>query len=156
MSGMTKKNELLKNDGPLNEVLNKNGFRKNKALLNLASDKVRLPSLITGKSAGRHGMIKQLILLNSAVYGFYLFSSGPTGLMYKKYLTLGGGSAMSSVGLCHFSHTSFASFLFNSGILYTIGNSHALKYGCANFAMVAGAGMAGATALGMFHVYHNN
>jgi membrane associated rhomboid family serine protease len=101
-------------------------------------------------------MIKQLILLNSVFYGAYLISSGPTGLLYKKYFTLGGGSSITGVGLCHFSHTSMFSFALNSGVLYTIGNSHALKFGCPHFAMIAGAGLAGATALGLNHVYHNN
>ena len=53
-------------------------FMTNKnTLWNLARDGIRAPSLITGKSRHTHGMVKQILLLNSAIYGGYLLASGP-------------------------------------------------------------------------------
>mmetsp|Transcript_27589 Transcript_27589/g.20713 ORF Transcript_27589/g.20713 Transcript_27589/m.20713 type:complete len:138 (+) Transcript_27589:180-593(+) len=44
--------------------------------------------------------------------------------------------------LCHFNHQSLLWFLFNCGVLYTIGNYHLLKHGASHFFTVYGAGMA--------------
>ena len=58
------------------------------------------------KGVARHGMIKQLVGLNVALFGGYTLMSGPMGLIYKKYMTLDGNSSMLSLPLCHFGHTS--------------------------------------------------
>ena len=60
-------------------------------LWELARDrKMRMPSIITGGvSSGRHGMVKRLVMVNTAIFGvMYLASSGPMRLMYKKHMTL--------------------------------------------------------------------
>ena len=127
-----------------------------KQLWNLAKDGVRLPSLITGKSRGTHGMVKQLLLANTALYGGYLLVSGPVGLQYRRFFTLDGGSSITSIPLCHFSHTDPLQFAFNSAVLYTVGHWHAKSLGCSHLASVAGLSMAAATVLGVYHVYNNN
>ena len=132
-------------------------MQSNSSLWQLAKDRTRLPRLITGgKSAGRHGMVKQIMLINAALYGLYVVGNGPQNLIYRKYFTLEGSSSITSLQLCHFSHTSFWSFLINSGALYTLGNMHARKFGCGHFVGVIGCSAAAATVLGMMHVYNNN
>ena len=125
-------------------------------LWGLAKDRLRLPRMITGHTSGRHGMVKRLVQVSAGLYGAYFLASGPVGLMYKKHFTLQGDSSILSLPLCHFSHTNMATFLFNSGILWTIGNMHAKKFGCAHFTSVLGISCAAATALGVYHVMNNN
>ena len=125
-------------------------------LWNLAKDKLRLPPQITGTTCGRHGMVKRLIQISASLYGIYFIMSGPAGLMYRKHFTLQGDSSILSLPLCHFSHTNFFQFAFNTGILYTIGNLHARKYGCSHFVNVLGLSCGVATLLGVYHVMKNN
>ena len=112
--------------------------------------------MITGKTCGRHGMIKRLVLINTVMFGAYTVMNGSEKMLYKKYFTLAGESSITSIPLCHFSHTNAFSFLFNSAALYTLGNMHARKYGCGHFVGVLGASCVAATALGLMHVYNNN
>ena len=128
----------------------------NQPLWNLAKDKVRLPPMLTGKTCGRHGMVKRLLLVNTVLFGGYCLMNGPQGMLFKKYFTLSGESSITSLPLCHFSNTNAISFLFNSAALYTIGNLHAKKFGCGHFVGVLGMSCAAATALGVMHVYNNN
>ena len=70
-------------------------------------------------------------------------------------MTLDTNSSVLSVATCHFGHTNPAALLFNCGVLWTIGNSHALKFGCMGLTTVFGAGCAVASVLGAMHVYKN-
>ena len=112
-------------------------------------------NLFGGEQVARHGMIKQLVALNVGLYGAYMLMSGPMALVYKNYLTLDTNSSILSVPLCHLGHTSAITLLFNSGVLWTIGNSHAKAYGCMRFVTVFGAGCAVASILGALEVYKN-
>ena len=117
-----------------------------------------MPTLMNvfGKeSAGRHGMIKQLVALNVGLYGGYFVVSGPVRTLYKQYFTLDSNSSVLSVPLCHFGHTSATALALNSAVLWTIGNSHAKKYGCARLMTVIGASCALASLLGTVEVYRN-
>ena len=100
-------------------------------------------------------MIKQLVLLNTALFGGYMLLPGPMGLLYKKYFTLDAGSSITSLPLSHFGHTSAATFLFNSAILWTLGHYHVSKLGCMHFAAIFGLGCAGASVLGLIDVRKN-
>ena len=126
------------------------------ALWKIAKDGIKAPSLITGSSRGTHGMVKQILLLNSAIYGGYLLMSGPMGVQYKRFFTLDGSSSITSLPLCHFSHTSALQFAVNFGALYTVGHWHAKTFGCMHMTKVAGVSAALATVLGVHHVYKNN
>lgn len=112
-----------------------------------------LANLFGAERVARHGMIKQLVALNVGLYGFYLFSNGPLGLIYKNYFTIDSNSSILAVPLSNFGHTSIFSLLFNTGVLWTIGNSHAMKYGCMKFCTVFGAGCLGATLLATSQVW---
>ena len=113
-----------------------------------------MPSPLTvwkaGEKVGRHAVVKQLVLLNAALYGGYLLSSGPVGLMYRKYFTIDADSSFLSAPLCHFGHTNPFTFLFTTGTLWTIGNSHLRAYGCNRFFKVLGLSAALATAAGLW------
>ena len=76
-------------------------------------------------------------------------------MQYKKFLTLDTNSSVLSIPLCHAGHTSVFALLFNSAVLWTVGNSHAVKYGCARFVTVFGAGCAAASLLAAASVYQN-
>jgi membrane associated rhomboid family serine protease len=65
-------------------------------------------------------------------------------------LTLGPNSSILSLGLCHFGHTNVLAFLFNSAVLWTVGNYHAKKYGCARFAKLLGLSGVIASAIGVY------
>lgn len=80
---------------------------------------------------------------------------GPLSQTYKNYMTLDANSSILSLPLCHFGHTSAFALLFNTGVLWTIGNSHAKMYGCMRFVKVFGAGCAVATLLAAKEVYSN-
>ena len=82
--------------------------------------------------------------------------SGPLALQYKKHMTLEGNSSILSLPLCHFSNTSPFSFLVNMSTIYFLGNLHAKHFGCAHFVTVMGISMLTATALGLYHIRHNN
>ena len=125
----------------------------NSHLFTLARAKV--PSIVNFASAGRHELIKQLVLVNSALFGAYMLVPGPMGLLYKKYFTLDAGSSILSLPLCHFGHTSAATFLFNSAVLWTLGHYHATKYGAVPMLTVFGVGCVAATALGVMDVRNN-
>lgn len=80
---------------------------------------------------------------------------GPLSQTYKKFLTLDSNSSVLAVPTASFGHTSLLALLFNSGVLWTIGNSHAVKYGCMRLTTVFGAGCAVATVLAAKEVYTN-
>ena len=84
-----------------------------------------------------------------------MLAPGPMGLLYRKHFTLDAGSSITSLPLCHLGHTSAASFLFNSAVLWTLGHYHVTKYGCAQFMAVFGLGCAAATAFGLIDVRKN-
>ena len=94
-----------------------------------------------------------MVALNVGLYGAYCLVGGPLGLQYKNYLTLDSNSSVLSIPLCHFGHTSIFALLINCGVLWTVGNSHALKYGCMRLTTVFGAGCAAASVLGALSVY---
>ena len=125
-------------------------------LWHLAKDGVRLPSLFTNRSRGTHGMVKRMLLVNTALYGGYLLVSGPVRLMYKKYFTLDSSSSITGPLFCHFSHTSPINFAANFAALYTVGHWHAKTFGCSHFAQVAGLSAAVASLWGLYHVRNNN
>ena len=129
-----------------------------KGLFKIAKDKVPLPSInnvfLGGKA--RHGMIKSLVALNTAIYGGYLLMSGPQGLLYKKYLTLDGKSSFLSIPLSHFGHTNALTFGLNMTALWTVGHYHAKRYGCSHLTTVFGLGCAVATGLALMDVRVNN
>merc|ERR1719329_445538 len=85
-------------------------------------------------------MIKQIVALNVGLYGAYMFMGGPLSMTYKKYFTVDTDSSILSLPLCHVGHTSALALLFNSGVLWTVGNSHVKSYGCVRFMTVLGAG----------------
>ena len=107
------------------------------------------------QSVARHGMIKQLVALNTVIFGGYCLSNGPVGLMYKKYLTLDASSSFLSLPLCHFGHTNPLLFLANSAALWTFGHRHMMKYGCSQFVMLWGASAVAASVLGVMDVRSN-
>ena len=115
--------------------------------------KIIVPSIKNVET--RHGMVKQLFALNAVLFGSYFVASGPVGLIYKKYFTLGPNSSFLSLGLSHFGHTSAAAFAFNSTVLWTIGNYHVKKYGCARFAYLLGFSCLAGSALGLYEVRSN-
>ena len=84
-----------------------------------------------------------------------MFMGGPLSQTYKNYMTLDTNSSILSMPLCHFGHTSALALLFNSGVLWTIGNSHVKTYGCMRFMYVFGAGCAFASLLAAKEVYSN-
>ena len=99
--------------------------------------------------APRHGMIKALIYSSSALYGLYLVAPGPVQNFHKQTFTMSRESGVTAFFTSHFYHTELHSFLWNMGVLYTVGNWHALKYGCLHFSKVAGIGaLAGVAAIG--------
>ena len=81
----------------------------------------------------RTSTIQYLLLGNTALYGYYLLSSGPKRLQFRKVFVAEEDSSQLSFLFCHFGHTSLPMFLFNSACLYTIGNYHVVKYGCNHF-----------------------
>ena len=93
-----------------------------------------------------------MVGINALLFGGYMLMSGPASLMYRKYFTLDAGSSITSLPLAHIGHTSAAAFLFNSGILWTLGHYHVSKYGCAQFMAVYGLSCAVATAVGVLDV----
>ena len=110
----------------------------NKSLFNLAKKKVPGFSVTKFNDISRHGMVKQWVALNAGLFGIYLVGSGPVGHMYRNYLTLESNSSVLAIPTCHFGHTSLAALLFNSGVMWTLGNNHVRKYGCSKFAAVIG------------------
>ena len=100
-------------------------------------------------------MIKQLVALNAGLYGAYFIANGPIRTLYKQYLTLGSNSSILSVASCHLGHTSATMFALNSAVLWTIGNQHAHKYGCARLMKLIGFSCAVASVIGLHEVYHN-
>ena len=129
---------------------------KQNKLMNLGKSATGVGSLMRGNLTGVHGMIKQIIMINSAIFGGYLLMNGPSGLAYRKYLTLSGTSTFTSLPACHFAHTDVVNFGVNTIAMFTLGNLHARKYGCGHFVGLMGASMAAATAYGLYHVYGNN
>ena len=93
--------------------------------------------------------------LNVGIYGGYMLMGGPLSLTYKKYMTLDSNSSILALPLSNFGHTSALALLFNSGVLWTIGNNHAKMYGCMRFTSVFGAGCAVASLLAAKEAYSN-
>ena len=109
-------------------------------------------SIMNFNKVARHGMIKQLVALNLAAYGLYVNARGPERQLYREYLTLDANSSFLSLPFCHFGHTSVLALAVNSGVLWTLGNSHIRTYGCSQFSMVCGMGLGLATVLGVARV----
>ena len=90
------------------------------------------------------------------MYAIYTFGSGPLGLTYKKFFTLDGNSSILGSVFGHVGHTSPATLLLNTGILWTIGNRHVMKYGCSHFMTIFGGSCVLASLMGLMHVRSNN
>ena len=103
----------------------------------------------------RHGVVKQLVGVNAVLFGGYFLANGPLGLIYKNHFTLGPNSSVLSVGLSHFGHTSTPAFLFNSFVLWTIGNYHAKQYGCTRLAKLLGLSCGIASVLGAYEAQYS-
>ena len=97
-------------------------------------------------------MVKQLILANAGLFGAYFLATGPMKLMYQKFFTLSSTSTFTGLGLCHFSHTDVQSLILNCGVLYTVGNLHAKRYGGMHLLSVMGAGFAAASLLSLMSI----
>jgi hypothetical protein len=96
-----------------------------------------------------------MALINGIMFGGYFLSSGPIGLMYKKYFTLDSNSSVLSLGLCHIGHTNSVNFAVNSALLWTVGHYHVKKYGCVQFMKILGLSCAFASILGAIHAKKN-
>ena len=95
----------------------------------------------------RSRMVKTILYANSALFGFYLLSSGPTKLRYQRTFTAAPNSNIESLLYFHFAHTNILQFLFTSGVFYTIGNYHMAAFGCSSFLKIFGASALGGTVL---------
>ena len=76
--------------------------------------------------------------------------------MYKKYFTLGGESAFTSLFLSHFSHTDPFTLGLNGLAWWTIGNYHAKKFGCRHLVIVSSIGCTIASGLAFMHLRNHN
>ena len=81
----------------------------------------------------RSAIVKNILYANTALFGFYMLSSGPGKLRYQRTFTAAPNSSIESLLYFHFAHTSVLQFLFTSGVFYTIGNYHVAAYGCSSF-----------------------
>ena len=97
-------------------------------------------------------MVKQWVAANIALYGAYMLATGPLKNVYRQYFTLDANSSFLSLGTCHIGHTSLAALAINSGVMWTLGNSHVRKFGCAQFAGVLGLSMGLASVMGLVHL----
>ena len=80
-----------------------------------------------------------MIGLNLGFYGLYKFSCRPKQSRMRRAFTLGPDSSMLSMATFHFAHTSLVPLLFNSAILFSLGNAHILAHGLTSFATIYGA-----------------
>ncbi len=87
----------------------------------------------------RHDLIKWMLIGNTALFGFYLLAPGPHRLVYKNNLGVTSRWSPMSIFTAHFCHTEWLPFIFNSAVLYTLGNYHVKQYGIKRFAVVYGA-----------------
>ena len=83
--------------------------------------------------------ITRLLKVNTAFFAIYLLSPGPYKLNYERRYTATPESGKFGTTVFHFFHTSFAQFLFTSGVFYTIGNYHVTAYGAQSFMRLFGA-----------------
>ena len=127
----------------------------NNKLYQLAQKRIPMFSVMNFERVARHGMIKQLVAVNLALYGLYCYGRGPERQLYREYLTLDANSSFLSLPFCHFGHTSMLTLAVNSGVLWTLGNSHIRTFGCSQFTIVAGMGLGLATVLGAARVAAN-
>ena len=87
----------------------------------------------------RTPVITGLIGLNVGFYALYKFSSGPKQSRMRRALTLQAEGSPTCMATMHFCHTSLMPLLFNTAILFTVGNAHVLTYGLTSFATIYGA-----------------
>ena len=97
-------------------------------------------------------MVKQWVAANIALYGCYMLATGPLRNVYRQYFTLDANSSFLSLGTCHVGHTSLAALAVNSGVMWTLGNTHVRKFGCAQLAGVLGLSMGLASIMGLVRV----
>ena len=95
----------------------------------------------------RSAIVKNILYANTALFGFYMLSSGPGKLRYQRTFTAAPNSSIESLLYFHFAHTSVLQFLFTSGVFYTIGNYHVAAYGCSSFMRIFGASALGGSLL---------
>ena len=105
--------------------------------------------------APRTKTIKTLLLMNTALFGTYLLTSGSLRMLYERCFVARPNSSMHSLALFHFSHTSIKSFLINMGIIYVLGNAHCITYGSAHFLKVFGLSALGGSLLTGIYFYSN-
>ena len=83
--------------------------------------------------------IAGLIGLNLGFYGLYKFSCGPKQSRMRRTFTLQPEGSYMSLFTMHFAHTSLMPLLFNTAILFSLGNAHVLAHGLTSFATIYGA-----------------
>lgn len=81
----------------------------------------------------RTNVVKYLLYANVGLYGLYFASSGPTKQALAARLAVKSDSFRTSLIFYHLGNISLPYLIFNSAILYTIGNYHVLKYGQNHF-----------------------
>ena len=110
------------------------------SLLPLSSNSLikRLPLLRT-----REKSIRYLIYGQLAFYGFYVTNNGPLKMFQEHATVVSRSSAITSVLYFHFANYNLPALLFNSGVIYTLGNYHVLKYGQNHFLRLLGIVAAG-------------
>ena len=106
-------------------------------------------------TAERPMLIKQMIAANCFFYGVYLCSHGPYGLRYQRNKTLEPESGKQALFFYHFCHTEPISFLFNIGVLSTVGSTMLLAHGRTRFLSVMGLGALGASLFAGYDCWHN-
>ena len=100
--------------------------------------------------------IKYLLYANTTLYGLYLLSDpGSFKLIYDKCFVATPNSATHSLLFFHFSHTSLPYFLFNSAVMYTLGNYHVLRYGSHHFLRLFGMSALGGSIFTALQFYSN-
>jgi membrane associated rhomboid family serine protease len=90
----------------------------------------------------RHYLIKGLVGCNVALYAYYKQAPGANKMLYEADLTISAKAGWISLIFAPFCHVDFSSLVWNTGLLWTIGNYHVLNKGVCHFSLVFGAGLA--------------
>ena len=99
-----------------------------------------LPSL--KNQVKEHNLINYMIGGNLAIFGAYMFASGPKQERVKSELTVTPGSRFTSIVTFHGVHTSVMPLLVNCGALATLGMYHYKTLGQLSFLRLFGLGCA--------------